>query len=130
MNQLTIQTKESQDRVNSLNDSRDFHDLETASSSRSFHVPRHPSIVPSIFGKLCSGSSLSQGTCVACQDFFFVDRSAPDEPTASNLGNVYARSPTATYGELVFSSAGTPVARIDETSKDTQSFTIPTPRFA
>ena len=35
-----------------------------------------------------------------------VDSSAPDEPTASSLRNVYARSPTATHGEPMLSRTG------------------------
>ena len=35
VNQLTVQPQELQDKVNSLNDSRDFHDRETANRSES-----------------------------------------------------------------------------------------------
>ena len=38
VNQFTVQIQELQDKVNSLNDSRDFQDLETASSSELSHV--------------------------------------------------------------------------------------------
>ena len=65
-----------------------------------------------------------------CWATFFVGTSAPDEPTAPILRNVYARSPTATFGEPMLSSTGKPVARFDETSNEEQSFTIPDPRFA
>ena len=44
--------------------------------------------------------------------------------------NVYARSPTASHGEPGLVSTRRPVARSDETNTDTQSFTIPNPRFA
>ena len=60
----------------------------------------------------------------------FVNPSAPDEPTAPLLRNVYAKGPTATSGEPMVSSTGELVARFDETDKETQSFTIPNPRFA
>ena len=49
---------------------------------------------------------------------------------ASSLRHVYARSPTATYGETVFFNTGRPVARIDDTKTETQSFTNLAPRFA
>ena len=42
VNQLTVQIQELQDKANSLNDGRDFHDPETASSSGLSHVPGHP----------------------------------------------------------------------------------------
>ena len=60
----------------------------------------------------------------------FVDPSAPDEPTALFLRNVYARSPTATIGEPMLSSTGKLVARFDETNKETQKLAISHPRFA
>ena len=43
---------------------------------------------------------------------------------------MYARSPTATFGEPVLLSTGKFVARIDATDKETQSFTILDPRIA
>ena len=63
-------------------------------------------------------------TCVAGQETFSVDPSVPDER------DVHARSPTPTCGEPVLSSTGRLAARIDETNKDTQSFTIHNPRYA
>ena len=44
---LRFQTQELQDKVNVLGGARDFKGIETASSSGSFHVPRHPLVVPS-----------------------------------------------------------------------------------
>ena len=45
VNQLRVPNLELQDKVSSLNDSKDFHGPETASSSGFFHVPFHPSNV-------------------------------------------------------------------------------------
>ena len=42
VNQLTVQIQELQDKVNSLNDSSDFHDLETANTSGFSHIPSRP----------------------------------------------------------------------------------------
>ena len=50
VNQSAVQIQELQDKVNSLNDSRDFHD------------PSHPLIVPSSFGKLGRDSCLQPDT--------------------------------------------------------------------
>ena len=66
----------------------------------------------------------------SCQETFLKNTSESDETTASCLRHEYARSLTATQCEPVFLSTGRPVARMDETNKDNQSFTIPTPRFA
>ena len=102
VNQRTVQVQELHDRVNSLhlNDLTDLHDPEIASSSRLSHVPTHPLIVPSSFGKLWRGCRPQPDTRNLCNmpGNVFVDPSAPDEPTASSLVNVYARSPTATCG--------------------------------
>ena len=72
----------------------------------------------------------TQNLCVAMPGHVLVDPSAPDEQTASSLRNMYARSPTGTYGEPVFLSAERPFARADETNEDTPSFAICSQRFA
>ena len=100
MDELARQKKqqESQSKVNSLNESRDFHDAETASSSGLHHVHSHPLIVPSSFGVPCRDLCPKPDS----QNLFgtpgnvFENPPAPDEPTASCSRNVYARSLTAT----------------------------------
>ena len=62
VNLLAVQIQELQDEVNSLNDSRDFHDPEMASSSWLSHVPRHLVIVPSRRGMLTRDSCLQPDT--------------------------------------------------------------------
>ena len=47
MSQLLAQMRESQDKVNSLSDAREFHDPETADSSRASHVTSPPLTNPS-----------------------------------------------------------------------------------
>ena len=47
VNQLMVQLQEIQDKVNALNDSRESHDPETASSSGLPHVPSQPMSNPS-----------------------------------------------------------------------------------
>ena len=64
--------------------------------------------------------SLTHGTCVVCQGTFFVDPSAPDEPTVFFFFNVYNS----------YICTGKFVARFHKTDKETQSFTRPNPRFA
>ena len=132
MNQLTVQIRELQDKVKSLNDSRDFHDLETASSSGLSHVPSLPYFVPSYFGKSCRYSCPQPDTrnSYGTPGNVFKNPSASDEPTASCSENVYAISPNATHGEPGFLDTRRSVARTDEINRDTQSFTVPTPRSA
>lgn len=104
LNQLTVQIQEVQDKANSLNESRGFHDPETASSSGLSHVPSHPMIVPSSSGGLAeiSARSLIHGTHMVRRETFFENPSPSDEPTASCSRNVYARSPTTTHTNLCF----------------------------
>ena len=55
----------------------------------------------------------------------------PNEPTAPFFSSkMYACCPTATSSEPVLSSTEKLVATLDETNKETQSFTICNPRFA
>ena len=110
VNRLPVQIQESLNQVNSLNDSGDFRDLETASSSGLSHVLSHPSIVPSYFGKPCRDSGPQRDTLNLCSMpiNIIADPSAPDEPTAFFLEKGYARSPTAAFGEPVLLGTGRP----------------------
>ena len=97
VNQFAVQIQESQDKVDSLNDARDFHDLETASSFGLSHVPIHPSNVPSSLGKRCRDFDPkpdARNSCGTPGNVFFENPSASEEPTASCSGNVHARSST------------------------------------
>ena len=57
MNQFPVQTEESQDKVNPVNDSRDCQILRQHARSGLSHVPDHLFIDPSSFAKLCRDSS-------------------------------------------------------------------------
>ena len=59
VNQLVVQIQKPQDKVNSLNDAREFYGLATASSSGLSHVPSQPVSIPSPRG-LISGDSCLQ----------------------------------------------------------------------
>ena len=87
---FTVQIQDLQDKVNSVNDSSDFHDRETASSSGSSHVPSHPLIVPSSFGLPCrdSGPQLDTRNLRGTLGNVFENPPAPNEPTASCSGSV------------------------------------------
>ena len=52
VNHFTVQIHELQDKVNFLNDSTEFFDLETASSSRLSHVAGQPMSIASRRGML------------------------------------------------------------------------------
>ena len=110
MNQLTVQILKLQDRVNSLNDSRDLHDPEKGSSDSLTQTGTRNS-----FG--------SPG------NFFLKNPFAPDERAASCSGHVYARNLSATYGEPVSLHTGKPAARVDEMERNSQNLALLTLRF-
>ena len=56
--ELTSQIQDLQDRVNSMNDSRDFQAVESICSAGSSHVPSQPTVVPSLRGMLSRNRSL------------------------------------------------------------------------
>ena len=47
VHQLMVQIQELQDKLISLNDAKEFHDPQTASSSVFSHVPSQPVSIPS-----------------------------------------------------------------------------------
>ena len=57
-----VQIQELQDKVNSLNDAKEFYDLETASSSGLSHVPSQPVSIPSPRGMIGRNSCLQLDT--------------------------------------------------------------------
>ena len=62
VNQLMVQIQELHDTVNSLNDAREYHDPETASSSGLSHVPSEPLRIRSPRGLISRDSCLQLDT--------------------------------------------------------------------
>ena len=60
--ELTSQIQELQDRVNLMNDSGDFQDVESVCSGKLSHVSSQPAVVPSPRGMLCRDQSLRPDT--------------------------------------------------------------------
>ena len=60
--ELTSQKQELQDRVNFMNDSREFQDVESICSGKLSHVPSQPASVPSPCGMLSRDQSLRPDT--------------------------------------------------------------------
>ena len=116
VNQLTVQIQGLQEHINSLSDARDFKDLETASSSVSFHAPSQPMVLPSFLDKLRRDSSPQFDTrklCILPGDVF-VDPTISDEPTAILSTDVRAESPKATTGYPVNRSTERLVALMNQ----------------
>ena len=84
VNQLTVQIQELQDSVNSMNDARDFEDLETVS---------HPLVVPRFLGKPrreCGPQMNTRNLC-SMPGNVFVDSHASNESAASRLQKCVCR---------------------------------------
>ena len=60
--EFTSQTQELQERMNHVNDSREFQDAESICSGKLAHVPSQPLIVPSLCGMLSRDQSLRPDT--------------------------------------------------------------------
>ena len=65
MNQFLSPVQELQDKVNALNEEKEFYDPETASSFGMSHVPSQPSRTPSPRGMLCRDSGLPHHTRIS-----------------------------------------------------------------
>ena len=59
---LTSQIQELQERVNVMNDSREFQDVHSVCSGKLSHVPCQPAVVPSLRGMLSRDQSLRPDT--------------------------------------------------------------------
>ena len=62
VNQLVVEIQELQDKVNALNDAKEFFDLEIASSSGLSHVPSQLTSIPSPRGMVSRNSCLQPDT--------------------------------------------------------------------
>ena len=128
VNQLTVQIQDLQDKVNSLNDSMEFNDSETASSAALSHVPSHPVSVPNLRGMF------NRDSCLQPDIWNSFDKSgnapenplAPNEPPTAFFGN--SRSSTSAQCEPVSLNTGRRAARTEELQRNTSIFGISTPR--
>ena len=95
VNQLMVQIQELQDKVNSLNRSREFCDPETASSSGLSHVPSQPMSIQSPRGMIRRDSCLQPHTrkSPGTSGKVFGDRPAPSERPTAFYGNSISTAP-------------------------------------
>ena len=62
--ELTSQIQELQERMNYMNDSKEFEDVESISSGKLSHVPSQPAVVPSLGGMMSRDQSLRSETWI------------------------------------------------------------------
>ena len=68
--ELTTQIQELQERVNFVNGSREFQDVESICSGKLSHVPRQLAVAPSPCGMLSRDQSVRPGTCLVHWESF------------------------------------------------------------
>ena len=127
--ELTSQVQELQERRNSLNDSGEFHDVESICSGKFSHVPSQLAIVPSLGGMLSSDPSLRHVTwnLLGTSGNVFDSPHAPiDSSSTPYTGMLHSWNLNATDGHLVRPSTGRSVAGSEKRNRDT----FPTPRSA
>ena len=89
VNQLMAQIQELQDKVNPLNDAKEFYDPETASSSGLSHVPSQPKSIPSPRGMISCDSCLLLDTrnSLGASGHVFEGPPARGEPSSALFEN-------------------------------------------
>ena len=109
VSQLLSRIRTLQDKVNALNEEKEFYDPETASSSGMSHVPGQSSRIPTPRGMLCRDSGLPLDA----------------RNTFGTSGNVSKSLPAQ---ERIAPSL--PRSAMRHARREPQSSTIPTPRFS
>ena len=103
--QLTAQIQELQDKVNNMNDSREFQDVEAVCSSRLSHVPVHPPFASSPCGNSSRDQCQRPDTRIlrGISGDVFENTVAPIESTTSiRKGLVQGRDPVSSFDGSVF----------------------------
>ena len=130
VNQLVSQIQDLQDKVNSMNDEKEFYDPETATSSGTSHVPSQPSRIPSPTGMISRYSCLPHRTrnSMGTSRNVFEDLPAPEGPSPSFFEN--PRHLTLSSCGLRSSNTGNTMKLGEGLRRGPQSSAIPTPRFS
>ena len=117
--------RELQDKVNSLNDSKEFCDLETASSSGLGHVHIQPISVPSARGLISRDSWLQPDTrnSLSSSGNFFGGLLARGEPSSALIEN------SKNFGIVFLRIEAKKAEQGEGVRQEPQGSTIPTPRF-
>ena len=129
VNQLLGQIQDLQDKMNSSNNTREFYDPQSASSSGVSHVPSQPLSIPSSRGMISSDSFLPHDTrnSLGTSGNIFESQSARDGPSSAfferpkNLASSSCGLRKGNTGKFMEHGGGV--------RREPQSSTIPTPRF-
>ena len=127
--ELTSQIQELQERVNYMNDSREFQDIDSICSGKLSHVPSQPAVFPSPRSMLSRDQSLRSDTWNLSGTQGNVlgnPRTAMDSSQTPHQGILHTANPSAIGAIPVQVSTGRPVARGEEPIRST----VPMPSFA
>ena len=120
---LASQIQELQERMNYMNDSREFQDVEAICSGKLSHVPSQPAIVPSLVSRDQSLRPDTWNLLGTSGNVFDSPRAVIDSSSKPYLPSW---NQSATGGNPVRESTRKPVARSEERNRET----VPTPRSA
>ena len=126
VNQLLSQIQKLQDKVNALNEEKEFYDPETASSSGMSHVPSQFSRIPSPRGMLSRDSGLPLDTRNSMGTSGNIFGNLPAQERMSQLLPSDPKNLASSYCEGV---PGIAVRQGEGLRREPQSSTKPTPRF-
>ena len=122
------QSQELQDKVNSLNDEKDFYDPEKASSSGLSHVPSQPLRIPSPRGMISRDLSLPHNARNSMGTLGNVFEDLPvQEGPSSGFENSKNLAPSSCG--LRPSNTGNVLKHGEGLRREPQSSAIPAPRF-
>ena len=120
--------RELQERMNYVNDSGEFQDVESICSGKLSHVPSQPAFVPSLGGMPSRDQSLRPETGNlpgTSGNVFDSPRAVIESSSTPYQGTLHSWNQSATGENPVRENTGKPVATSEERIRET----IPTPRF-
>ena len=129
VNQLVAQIHDLQDKVNCLNDEKEFYDPETASSSGIFHVPSQPLSIPSLRPMISRDSCLPHDTrnSMDTSENVFEKTTCSRRPSSVFFENPKNLPPSSSG--LRPGNTGNILKHGQAVRREPQSSTIPIPRF-
>ena len=129
VNQLLAQIQKLQEKVNSLNDAKEFYDPGTASSSGMSHVPSQSLSFPRPRGLISRDSCLPHGTrnSMGTSGNVFGNLPAQDGPSSALFEN--PRNLASSSCGLRSGDTGNIAKHVEGARREPHSLTIPTSRF-
>ena len=129
VNQLLAQIQELQDKVNSLDDAKEFYDPGPASSSGMSHVPSQPLSIPNPRGLICRDSCLPHDTRKTTGSSGNVLENLPARDGPSSVSFENPRNLASSSCGLRSGNTGNITKHGEGVRREPQSSTNPNPRI-